>query len=219
MATFTLPPRLDANEPRLAHTFSLWRKELDVYMLASGASEKAAAVRRAIILHAASPDFIELAEHFQYENDSDKTDPDALLAKLAEHCTKDQNEVVETFRFWKSPLCTPFTAFLNNLIRQAKSCNFGTHQDRMIRDKIVFTVGERLQQALLRETKLDLKTTIQICQAYEMSERNAAELQQGTDHFVQKLSIKGSGQDVHRRASTPTKAAQECQYCGRQHRS
>jgi hypothetical protein len=39
------------------------------------------------------------------------------------------------------------------------------NKDRMIRDKIVFTVQGKLQELLLREDKLSLDKAIQICRA------------------------------------------------------
>ena len=47
----------------------------------------------------------------------------------------------------------------------------------MIRDKLVFLVCNKLQQILLREENLTLKKTVQICQAFEMANRNVTELQ------------------------------------------
>ena len=66
---FRPPARLDINDQRLAHAFTKWKKELNVYLLASWASDKSAEVQCAVILHAAGPDFIQKEEQFQYAND------------------------------------------------------------------------------------------------------------------------------------------------------
>jgi hypothetical protein len=47
---------------------------------------------------------------------------------------------------------------------------------RMTRDKIVFTVQGKLQELLLREDKLSLDKAIQICRAYEQSNKHVKEL-------------------------------------------
>ena len=57
----------------------------------------------------------------------------------------------------------------------------------MIRDKLVFSVCNKLQQILLREENLTLKKTVQICQAFEMANRNVTELQ-SSNTLVNKVS-------------------------------
>ena len=69
---FRPPARLDINDPCLAHAFTKWKKELNVYLLASGASDKSAEVQCAVIVHAAGPDFIQKEEQFQYANADDR---------------------------------------------------------------------------------------------------------------------------------------------------
>ena len=41
---FRPPARLDINDPRLAHAFTKWKKELYAYLLAIGASDKSVEV-------------------------------------------------------------------------------------------------------------------------------------------------------------------------------
>ena len=65
-------------------------------------------------------------------------------------------------------------------------CNF-KDTDRMIRDKLVFSVCDKLQQILLPEENLTLKKAVQICQAFEMANRNITELQ-SSDTLVNKVS-------------------------------
>lgn len=47
---------------------------------------------------------------------------------------------------------------------RAKSCNFGQLEDRMIRDKIVFSTTGKIPQLLLRDYELDVLKAIKICQ-------------------------------------------------------
>ena len=101
------------------------KKELTVYLLASGASDKSAEVQCAVILHSAGPDFIQKEEHFQYANDDDRKNPMKLLEKLEEYCNKNLNQVVEAFHFWNTKLCEPFDAFLSEFTNQAAACGFG----------------------------------------------------------------------------------------------
>lgn len=43
----------------------------------------------------------------------------------------------------------------------------------MIRDKIVFTVEGKLRERLLRESQLDLKKTVEICRAFELTAKHS----------------------------------------------
>jgi hypothetical protein len=61
--------------------------------------------------------------------------------------TQEQNEVLESHRFWNVQYQEPFDNFLTELRTRASSCNFDS-KDRMTRDKIVFTVQGKLQELL-----------------------------------------------------------------------
>ena len=106
-------------------------------MLASGSTDKDAKVQKAIILNCAGPHVIKLAKQFSYEDGEDKDDPDLSLKKIEEYCNPRQNEVMQTFRFWKAEAHEPFDAFLSELREKAASCNF-KDPDRMLRDKNYF---------------------------------------------------------------------------------
>ena len=49
----------------------------------------------------------------------------------------------------------------------------------MIRDKIVFTAKGKVQELLLRESKLDPQKAIDICRAYEQSTQYVKEMNDG----------------------------------------
>ena len=85
----------------------------------------------------------------------------------------------------------------------------------MLRDKIIFSVDGKLQQILLREEKLTLSKTAQICQAYEMANKNTQELQTGHS-LVNKMFVK-SGFNVRPDGQGKTSFVGDCRYCGREH--
>lgn len=94
-----------------------------------------------------------------------------------------------------------------------------------MRDKIVFTVTGKLQELLLREDKLTLKRTIQICRAYEQSNRQVKKLREANTLKMNKLhksNDKNSKEKPEkRRESCKPKQAQvkkkDCDYCGYEH--
>ena len=139
-AHFRLPQPLNINDSHLAHSYVKWKKELDVYLVATKASTESADIRRAIILQCAGPDFTHLDDSFKFDTDEDRKNPDKLLEKIHEYCTRNQTVVTEAWRFWTIKLCEPFDVFLQKLTRQAAYCGYGGLTDRLICDKIVFSM-------------------------------------------------------------------------------
>ena len=73
MAQFHLPPNLHLTDGNLADSFRKWKRQLEVYMEASGANNKPKPRQAAIILHCAGPQVLEVYDHFPFEADHDKT--------------------------------------------------------------------------------------------------------------------------------------------------
>jgi len=86
----------------------------------------------------------------------------------------------------------------------------------MIRDKIVFSVEQHLQHVLLREPNLTLAKTIDIYRTYEISCKNALELQQASEQ--QQVHGLSDQTRKHRQSCSTSTAQQECQFCGKYHR-
>lgn len=173
--SFKPPPYLDINDGNVAENFKKWKRQFEVYLLASGASDKEGPIQTAILLHSAGPHILEIYDQFTWEHPNDKNKPDKVLQKLESYCTPRKSEVLESHRFWQIPYHEPFDIFLTELKSRASGCNF-QDTDRMIRDKIVFTVSGKLQELLLREDNLCLQKAIQICRAYEQSNKYVQEI-------------------------------------------
>ena len=110
-----------------------------------------------------------------------------MFNKIEQHCNPRRNEVAESHKFWSTKYVEPFDQFLIELRINAASCNF-REDDRMIRDKIVFSCSEKMQQLLLRDDGLDLKKTIKICQSYEQVNNQADEMKRENQSSVHKVS-------------------------------
>ncbi|XP_077973347.1 uncharacterized protein LOC144428257 isoform X1 [Styela clava] len=215
-----LPSTLDLHNENLSETFKKWKRQIDIFMLASGSTSKSKEEQKAIILYCAGAQMIEAAEHFVYSDTEDENDPKVILQKMAEHCNPRKNEVMETFRFFNIQYKDNFESFLVELRSKADSCNF-ENKDRMIRDKIVFSVSGKLQEILLRETDLNMSKAIKICQTYEMSEKQATEIRATSESEQRILSTKNRQYRNTNRAPKNKRipnAYQECKFCGRRHK-
>lgn len=185
---FKPPGQLEIIEGNVSENYRRWKRQMEIYMAASGGSEKDPKIQTNIILHCAGPKVIEIYDQFQWDNVEDKLKPNKLYEKLENYCNPRKNEVLESHRFWKTSMdeYPTFECFLTELRKRVESCNFQDSSDRMIRDKIVFTADGKLQELLLREDKLDLAKCIQICRAYEQSNKHVQEIR-GTDTPVRKV--------------------------------
>jgi len=180
MADSLKPPgSLDITEGNISENFKRWKRQIEIYLIASGSQNKDKTVRTSIILHCAGSKVIDIYDQFVWTNDDDKNDPDKVLQQIEAYCNPRKNEVLETHRFWcvKFDDFTSFEHFLTEVRRRAESCNF-QEKDRMIRDKIVLSTSGKLQELLLREEKLELDKCLQICRAYEQSNRHVQEIRQ-----------------------------------------
>ncbi|CAB4039220.1 Retrovirus-related Pol poly [Paramuricea clavata] len=225
MAQFHLPSSLDLTDRNVAHSFKKWKRQLQVYMEASGNNNKPKQRQTAVILHCAGPQVLEVYDHFEFEGENDKNDPVKVLEKLEEYCNPRQNEVLQSFRFWQVPFQEPFHTFLTKLYSYADSCNF-KEKERMIRDKIVFTVTGKQQELLLRETSLDLKKAVEICKAYEITSRNKKEMSESSQlQKIEQIAGKKSSKYPSKQHPEQQKnrnnphILKECNFCGKSHQA
>ena len=140
----------------VAENWRKWKQRWDLYAVASGAEKKPEATQCAILLHTIGQDALDVYNTFTFtEEEENKIKP--LIKKFEDHCAWKKNLTYEWYRF---NTCTqdsrPFDTFLVDLINKAKTCEFGTLQDSLIKDRIVKNYVEstikELRERLLRDT-------------------------------------------------------------------
>ena len=132
---------------------------MEVYLAASGASAKEGKVQTVIMLNCEGPLVLEVYDNIVWENADDKHKPDKVLEAIENYCNPRDNKVLESHRFWDTPYQEPFDKFLTELKTRATSCNF-QEKDRIMRDKIMFTLTGKLQELLLRVDGLTLEKAV-----------------------------------------------------------
>ena len=120
---------------------------------------------------------------------------------------------MESYRFWHIPWREPFDAFLSELRSRADACEY-QDPERMIRDKIVFSVPSKLQKILMREVNVSLTKTIEICQVFEASLKQSKEMQSGNDddHINQ---LNNNTIPRPRPTKQENNVLTECKFCGK----
>ena len=229
---FRLPPQLDVNSGNVSENFKRWKRQVEVYLAASGATAKDKKIQTAIILNCAGPHVLEVYDNFTWESEGDEDKPEKVFEALERYCNPRANEVFESHRFWNVPYQEPFDKFFTDLQTRAASCNF-QEKDRMLRGKIVFTVTGKLQELLLREDGLTLEKALKICRAFEQSNKHVKELRSNfasnalnSSAEVNKISRRPSQKANDQQNSTDEDRTSnqgmstlqfDCKYCGYKH--
>lgn len=61
-STFRLPPQLNITDGNVSENFKKWKRQVEIYLEACGASGKAGKTQVAIMLHCAGPQVLEVFE-------------------------------------------------------------------------------------------------------------------------------------------------------------
>ena len=76
-----------------------------------------------MILNFAGLSVMKAYDHFTFAEEGDKNDPKKVLDKIQAYCNAQQNEVLQSFKFWNIPWSSPFDMFLTELRIRAQNCN------------------------------------------------------------------------------------------------
>ena len=154
------PLKMDGN---LAENWEKVETTLESIRKASGAEEKDEGTQCAIFLHTIWEEALEVYDTFTFtETEQDKIEP--LIQKFEGYCTPRKNTTYERYVF---NTCIQngrtLDAFLLDLRNKAKTCEFGTLQDSLIKDRIVCGIDDKsIRERLLRDSDLTLEKAIDI---------------------------------------------------------
>ena len=149
----------------MSENIKVWKRQVEIYLLASGSSSLPNNVQTATIINCGGENLLNVYVQFTWEG-KHKDNPADVLSKIEEYCNPGKNEVSESHKFWSIKYFEPFDSFLTELRTKASSCNFGPAENPMLRDKIVFSASGKIQQLLLLDDDLDIQKAIKICQHY-----------------------------------------------------
>ena len=111
-------------------------------------------------------------------------DIDVVLEKLEKYCTGETNEIYEQYCFNKRAQQENETidAYVTVLRTLAQTCNFSTLESSLIRNRIVIGIRDNnTRKRLLQTPKLDLKTCLDICRAYEATAHQLKDMSGGQE--------------------------------------
>ncbi|XP_021340552.1 uncharacterized protein K02A2.6-like [Mizuhopecten yessoensis] len=238
MEQFKPPSPMSFDGGNLSENWRRWSQRLNVYLTASGGSEKPDATNVAIMLHSIGEEGLEIYNNFTFENEGDNLKLKPVLDKFQEYCNPRKYTVIERYMFWetKQREGESIDHFVTELKPRAKNCEFGDQKDMMIRDRVIFGIdNDRLKERLLRDSAdPSLNRMIEICRASKASAKQMKEISEpGTDtttgaaatavHAVSKRKQSFGGkqskqpQKTQHKQQHATSNKWKCRNCGKSH--
>lgn len=173
------PPPFNIDAADLYCEWQHWVSSFDIYSVASELAEKDNKVQSATFLHCLGSTVQRIFRTLPGEH---KKLADAKLA-LQNYFAPKQNVVSERYKFRSREQRPdePIDSYLTALRELAKSCEFGTLEEEMIRDQIVEKCASKShQKKLLTQDDLDLMKPMKVARSKETSRKHASMIAKGT---------------------------------------
>ena len=140
------------------------------YEIASRLVKQPTEETTATLLMCLGADSLEIVDGLHFSNDEEHKDIDVVLEKLEVFCVGKTNEIYKRYQFNKRDQESgeSIDSYVASLCSLAKTCNYGSLLDSLIRDRIVVGIGGNgTRKRLLEEAKLTLNKCIDICRSSE----------------------------------------------------
>ena len=171
MEVFKLPPELNLRE-NAVNNWKNFKQRFEIYLEASDNTKVSDKREVAIFLNFISEEALDVFNTFKLTKE--KLTLEQAFEAFEEYLKPRTNVVIERHKFLThvQKQNEPFDDFLNDLKKLVKSCNFGDHEESLMRDRIIIAVNnEALQQRMLRDLDLTLKKATDSCRASELSKQ------------------------------------------------
>ena len=191
-ANIPAPSKLETTSGNIAQNWKRYKRSWQNYSVASRLAEERDEFQCAVFLATIGEDALDIFDGFKFRNEADKQNLPIVIQKFEEFCIGKTNEVYESYKFHlrKQEQDESIEAYVASLRQLARTCNFGTTEDRMIRDRVVVGVKEdRLREKLLEAANLTLDLCLEIGRSHETSRQQLASMS-NPEAAVQKVGLK-----------------------------
>ena len=177
-------------------------------------------LRTATFLTCLGSDGLDIFDGFTFESDTDKDDIDIVIKKLEEYCIGQKNEIFERYNFnvRVQQEGESVDAYFTALRTLAKTCNFGSLEDVLLRDRIVIGIrNNATRKKLLNMPKLTLKECIDICRTHESTAQQLKTMSQQEVNTVQAKPVRHESTRMRKPQVTAKGKEIQCMFCGKRH--
>ena len=221
--TINVPPPAKVS---IDNGFQEWRRfkrGWNNFEVASRLKTESTEYRCAVFLSCIGEEAAELLDGFSFKEDEKDDNINDVMQKFENYFVGERNEVFEAYVFNQrvQGSAESMDAYVTELRKLAKTCNFGELEDRMIRDRIVVGIANDVVRAKLLEVKgITLDKCIEICRAHEKATEQAQSMTTSDEkiHKIKKHNHKSKPKSYHR-AHKPHEKEQKvtCTRCGYMH--
>ena len=153
------PQALSLDSSNLSRTWKNWRDEFALYVdLAMAEADDTQKVK--LFSYLIGESGRELLDTLMGDTDKAAWKIEDIIEKFDDHCNPSVNETVERYRFFTRSQGATETidSYVTELRLLARTCNFGTLRDSLLRDRIVCGGNNTtMRERLLREKKPDTR--------------------------------------------------------------
>ena len=164
------PPPLDIHGTLAAENWKKFERAWINYALAIELN-KSEKVQVATLLTVVGEDACEVFATFTWEVEDDSNKIDKVLQKFADYCQPRKSVPFERYRFNRhvQEPGESYEQYRTSLRRLSEGCEFESiTPDEILRDRLVFGIrDDKVRERLLREPRLTLTKTDEICRAAE----------------------------------------------------
>lgn len=165
----------------LAENWKRFKRSFDNFLVAAECNTKSDAVKIAIFLNTLGEEGNDVFDAFGLTTEQ-KEVYTTVIQTFENFCKPKTNEVYERFVFYQrnQKEGEPFDAFLMEIRRLVRTCEFGEMEQTMLRDRIVLGItNKRLQTKLLETNGLTYDIAVEKCRADEVTQEQTNNMSKG----------------------------------------
>ena len=224
----SLPPPtpLDIHDQNAAEKWKKFNLAWNSYALATELNTKSEGIQVATLLTVIGEEACDVYSTIRdWANEGEENRISPVLQKFAKYCQPWKNVPFERYQFNRrtQEAGESYDQYKTTLRKLADGCNFDTiTTDKMLRDRLIFGICDsKVRERLLRESKLSLAKTDEICRAAESMQTQMKIVGDRTEPEANKLeqeclpNFRKSKKTTHRRQQQGQGwHGRECEKCG-----
>lgn len=217
------PPKPLTVEGNVAENWRQRIQQFRLYLTATGIDKKPLQVQCSSLLTVAGEEEVEIFNTFGLRS-QDAKKIDVVSSKFEEYCTSKKKITYEQhiFNTRAQGVTEAIEAYITELRKLTKSCEFGELLDSLNRNRIVCSIrSNALRKRLLRGKDLNLERAVEICKSAEITDSRLKNIALDQDdrglHAVKDDAEKPSGNIRAKAKHQQRKKLLYCKKCGQQH--
>jgi len=174
-----LPTPLKLKSSEISASWKRFRSQWGNYELATDLSGESKEKRTAVLLTCIGNEAYDVFQSMVFADESHRADIDQVIKAFEDYCVGETNVTYERYLLNKrvQEPNEPFDSFMTELRRLIKSCEYGTLEESIFKDRIVIGINDdSTRRKLLQLRKLDLAGAVDVCRASETASRYLREI-------------------------------------------